>query len=141
MAEQSFQSHAHQPVQTFIAGLFTLLAIALLVAAWLFGWSTEIAGIVSLSLGVLMLVAMSRTYVTKLQDRIILLEMKVRCAEVLPAGQDARLQELSPKQVVALRFASDEELGELLERAIREKLPPVEIKRAIKRWRPDLLRT
>ena len=84
---------------------------------------------------------MSRTYITRLQDRIILLEMKVRCAEVLPAGQDARLRELTPKQIVALRFASDEELGELLERAIREKLPPTEIKRAIKRWRADLLRT
>jgi hypothetical protein len=42
---------------------------------------------------------------------------------------------------VALRFASDEELGDLLERAIREKLPPKEIKRAVKRWRPDHLRT
>ena len=84
---------------------------------------------------------MSRTYTTALQDRIILLEMKVRCAEVLPAGQDARLAELGPKQVVALRFASDEELGALLERAIREKLPPQEIKRAIKTWRPDYLRT
>jgi Family of unknown function (DUF6526) len=29
----------------------------------------------------------------------------------------------------------------LLERAIREKLPPREIKRAVKRWRPDYLRT
>ena len=41
----------------------------------------------------------------------------------------------------ALRFASDEELGELLERAIHDRLPPTEIKRAIKRWRADLLRT
>jgi hypothetical protein len=141
VAEQSFQSHAHQPVPTFIAGAFTLLAIVLLAGAWLLGWSTLPAGAVSLSLGVATLVGISRTYITKLQDRIILLEMKVRCAEVLPAGQDSRLQELSPKQIVALRFASDDELGALLERAIREKLPPVEIKRAIKRWRPDLLRT
>jgi hypothetical protein len=77
----------------------------------------------------------------KLQDRIILLEMKVRCAELLPAGQDARLSELLPRQIIALRFASDEELGELLERAIRDRLPPREIKRAIKQWRADTLRT
>ena len=138
---QSFASHAHRPVETLIAGIFGLLAIVLLVGAWLFGWATLAPGAVSLSLAVAMLVAMSRTYVTKLQDRIILLEMKVRCAEVLPAGQDARLAELGTKQVVALRFASDEELGALLERAVREKLPPVEIKRAIKTWRPDYLRT
>jgi Family of unknown function (DUF6526) len=141
VAEQSFASHAHQPVQTLVAGLFTLAAIITLAGAWLFEWPTLLPGVVSLSLGVATLVAMSRTYTTKLQDRIIMLEMKVRCAEVLPAGQDARLAELGPKEIVALRFASDEELGELLERAIREKLPPVEIKRAIKRWRPDDHRT
>jgi hypothetical protein len=141
VAEQSFASHAHQPVPTLVAGVFTLVAIVTLVGAWAFDWPTLLPGVVSLSLGVAVLVGMSRTYIVTLQDRIILLEMKVRCAEVLPAGQDARLAELAPKQVVALRFASDEELGELLERAIRDKLPPVEIKRAIKRWRPDFLRT
>ena len=141
MAEQSFQSHAHRPVATSVAGLFTLAAIVLIGGAGLFEWPTLMIGLISLSFGVATLVAISRTYIVKLQDRIILLEMKVRCAEVLPAGQDARLNELSPRQIIALRFASDEELGELLERAIREKLPPVEIKRAVKRWRPDLLRT
>ena len=60
----------------------------------------------------LALVSISRSYIMRLQDRIILLEMKVRCAEVLPAGQDARLAELVPKQIVALRFASDDELGD-----------------------------
>jgi hypothetical protein len=124
-----------------VAGVFTLIALVALIGAWLFDWPTLLPGAVSLALAVATLVSMSRSYIVKLQDRIILLEMKVRCAEVLPAGQDARLAQLTPRQIVALRFASDEELGELLERAIREKLPPLEIKRAIKRWRPDYLRT
>jgi hypothetical protein len=141
MSEQSFQSHAHHPVPTYVASVFALAAMVGLVGAWLFEWPTLEIGAVSLSLAVAVLVSMSRSYITRLQDRIILLEMKVRCAELLPAGQDARLNELTPKQIVALRFASNEELGELLERAIRDKLPPVEIKRAIKRWRPDRLRT
>ena len=141
MATQSFESHAHQPVPTVIASVFTLIALITLIGAWLLDWPTLLPGVVSLALACTVLVAMSRTYTTKLQDRIILLEMKVRCAEVLPAGQDARLSQLTPRQIVALRFASDEELGELLERAIRDRLPPTEIKRAIKRWRADLLRT
>ncbi len=141
MKKQSFESHAHHPIRTYVAGALTLLAIICLLGAALFDWPTLELGSVVLSLAVAVLVSMSRSYITRLQDRIILLEMKVRCAEVLPAGLDARLSELSPKQIVALRFASDEELGELLERAIREKLPPVEIKRAIKHWRPDDLRT
>jgi hypothetical protein len=67
--------------------------------------------------------------------------MKVRCAEGLPAGEDARLTQLSPKQIVALRFASDAELGDLLDRAIRDRLSPDDIKRAIRQWRPDAHRT
>jgi hypothetical protein len=141
VADQSLASHAHRPTPTFIAAAFTLAALIMLIGAWLFEWSTLLPGVVSLALGVVVLVSISRSYIVKLQDRIIMLEMKVRCAEVLPAGQDARLSELSPKQIVALRFASDEELGELLERTVREKLPPVEIKRAVKRWRPDYFRT
>lgn len=138
---QSFESHGHHPVPTYIATVFVVAAFIMLVGAWLFSWSTFYPGVVSLSLAVMTLVSISRSYIVRLQDRIIMLEMKVRCAEVLPAGQDARLAELSPKQIVALRFASDPELGALLDRAIREKLPPKEIKRAITHWRDDLLRT
>ena len=58
------------------------------------------------------LAAISRWYIVTLQDRIIMLEMKVRAAEILlNAGQDALLAKLSPKQIAALRFASDAELG------------------------------
>jgi len=40
-----------------------------------------------------------------------------------------------------LRFASDEELGALLERAARENLAPRDIKASIRTWRPDPYRT
>jgi hypothetical protein len=141
VAEQSFEQHGHHPVPTYVASAFGLVAIIWLIGAWLFERNTLEVGAVSLSLAVATLIAISRWYIVRLQDRIIMLEMKVRCAELLSAGQDARLADLTPKQIVALRFASDEELGDLLERAIREKLPPKEIKRAVKRWRPDHLRT
>jgi Family of unknown function (DUF6526) len=138
---QTYATHGHHPVPTYLANLFTLAAIVLLVGAWLFEWPTLHVGVVSLSVGVAVLVSISRTYITRLQDRIILLEMKVRCAEVLPAGQDALLAQLHPKQVVALRFAADEELGALLQRAVSERMPPREIKKAIKSWRGDYFRT
>ena len=141
MSTQSFENHGHRPVPTFIAGIFTLIALVTFIGAWAAAWNTLYLGAVSLSLAVVVLVSISRTYVVKLQDRIIMLEMKVRCAEVLRPEQEARLSELSPKQIVALRFASDAELGELLERAVREKLPPLEIKRAVKQWRADHQRT
>ena len=91
MAEQSFARHGHHPVPTYVATVFALIAIVFLVGAWLFDRDTLEIGVVSLSIAVVTLVSISRTYIVRLQDRIILLEMKVRCAEVLPAGQDARL--------------------------------------------------
>jgi len=106
-----------------------------------FGWQTRDWAILAVIVAVFQLAAISRLYTINLQDRIIMLETKVRCAEVLPAGQDANLAKLSKRQIVALRFASDDELGALLERAAREHLSPKDIKASIKTWRPDSYRT
>ena len=88
-----------------------------------------------------MLLGISRRYATRLQDRIIKLEMKLRGSEILSPGQQAALSRLSTPQLVALRFASNAELPALLERAEREQLQPDQIKRAITHWIPDLDRT
>ena len=141
MAEQSFERHAHHPVPTYVASVFTLVALIASIGAWIFGWRTWELAVVALAGAAAVFVAISRLYITRLQDRIILLETKVRCSALLPLEQRVRLDALTPKQIIALRFASDAELGELLDRAVREKLPPREIKRAIRHWRPDHLRT
>lgn len=138
---QSYARHAHHPVPTYVAGFFTLVAIICLIGAWQFDWPTRDLGAISLSFAVAVLVSMSRWYIVRLQDRIILLEMKVRAAELLNAEQEARLAELRPRQVIALRFASDAELGPLVEVAAREKLSPDQIKRAVRNWREDPHRT
>jgi hypothetical protein len=139
MAEQSFQNHTHRPIHTALVGLFAMIALVLTVRA--FDGSGRDWATVAIILAVLELGWISRVYTVKLQDRIIMLEVKVRAAELLPAGQDAQLAKLSAKQITALRFASDEELGALLERAARENLAPKDIKAAIRTWRPDLHRT
>jgi hypothetical protein len=141
MSDQSYARHAHHPVPTYIAATFTLIAIVTLVGALLFGWNTRDLGTVSLALAVAVLVSMSRGYIVRLQDRIILLEMKVRAAEVLTPEQEVRLASLKPRQVIALRFASDAELGGLLDRAAGENLSADQIKREIKHWRADHRRT
>ena len=141
MTSQSYAHHAHHPVPTYVATLLALSALVCLVGAWWFDWNTHDPGVTLLALTVFTLIAMSRWYVVALQDRIIQLEMQVRAARVLPAGQDELLAQLSPKQIVALRFAADDELDDLLARAVREQMTPDAIKRAIKQWRPDYLRT
>jgi len=140
MAEQSFTNHAHRPTHTAIVWLFALVALILMVQQ-MRGANTRDWAIIALILAVFELGLISRTYIVRLQDRIIMLEVKVRAAELLPAGADAQLAKLTSKQIAALRFASDDEFGALLERAAREKLEPKDIKASIKTWRPDLYRT
>jgi len=141
MAEQSFQNHAHRPIHTAIAGLFAVLALYFIIRSMYFGAEMRDMAILMTVLAVIVLVAISRVYIVKLQDRIIMLEVKVRAAELLTAGQDSQLAKLSSKQIVALRFASDEEFGALLDRAARENLSPKDIKAAVRNWRPDPHRT
>jgi hypothetical protein len=44
------------------------------------------------------------------------------------------------RQIVALRFASNEELAALAQRAADQSLSPDAIKREVKQWRADLYR-
>ena len=68
----------------------------------------------------------------RLQERVTVLEMKIRCAELLPASHEVEFNKLTPKQIVALSAASDAQLGGLLDRAAREQLTPELIQKAIK---------
>jgi len=138
---QSYKSHAHQPVPTIVASAFWMVALVAFLGSVLAGWDGRDLAFGALLVAVFVTIAIGRLYTTKLQDRIILLEMQVRCAQLLPDGADAALAGLAPKQVVALRFASDEELRELLARAAAERLGPDAIKQAIRSWRPDYNRT
>ena len=141
MPEQSFQSHTHHPVATYIATVFWNIAIVLLIGQAFFGWNVTNWILFTALLAIVPLISLSRSYTVRLQDRIIMLETKVRAAELLTAGHDAQLARLSAKQIAALRFASDEEFGSLLERAVRENLSPKDIKASIRTWRPDFHRT
>ena len=142
MAEQSFKNHAHRPTLTGVLWLFSMIALVLMVQQLrATGMNTRDMAILMLVFAMFLVGWISRAYIVRLQDRIILLEMKVRAAELLPAGQDAQMAKLTKQQIVALRFASDDELGALLDRAVRENMAPKDIKAAVKNWRADHYRT
>jgi hypothetical protein len=123
--------------------MFVLLGVVGFVLRW-FGIGGRYAmalGVAGLIAAIQVLLTISRVYTTKLQDRIIKLEMRVRGMTLLTPAQQVILARLSRPQVVALRFASDAELPALVEQADREKLTADQIKRAIKNWVPDFDRT
>lgn len=143
MATQTYATHRYNPKLTGIGFLLVLVAIISFALRW-FGIGGQLAfaaGLGALVAANIVLLLISRAYTTKLQDRIIRLEMKMRCAQFLSPVQMGTLSRISMPQLVALRFASEEEVPALLERAEREALAADQIKRAIKNWVPDWDRT
>ena len=90
----------------------------------------------SLALAVLI----SRIYALKNQDRIIRLEMRVRYFELTGKSFSSKETKLKLSQIIALRFANDNELLPLIDKAISEKMSAKQIKEAITNWNPDYSR-
>jgi hypothetical protein len=94
-----------------------------------------------LAIGFLILVFYARMFALTVQDRVIRLEMTLRLQRLLPDDLRVRIGEFSVGQLVALRFASDEELPALCRKVLDEKLSDRKtIKKLVKNWTPDYLR-
>ncbi len=74
------------------------------------------------------------------QDRTVRLEMRLRYYILTGKRLEEIEQQLGFKQIAALRFAPDEELPGLTDKAVKENLSPDEIKRHIINWLPDKMR-
>jgi hypothetical protein len=143
MATQNYANHRHNPKMTSLGSAFSVLSLISFGLRWfsIGGRYTMAGGLFFLFASIQVLFAISRVYTTKLQDRIIKLEMRMRAATLLSPAQQLVLARLEKSQIVALRFASDAELPALVERAEREKLSSKQIKQAITTWVPDWDRT
>jgi hypothetical protein len=71
------------------------------------------------------------------QNRIIRLEERLRLARILPEVDRNRIGELTISQLIALRFASDEELTALTHKTLTQNLDQKAIKQNIVNWRAD----
>lgn len=138
MKEQNFKNHA-RTVPGFHGLLFVLIVLFGGGAISHFSRATTdnfyLASLLLLLFPILVvLMWFTRTFALKAQDRAIRAEEKLRYFLLTqkPMPDDLRLS-----QIIALRFASDQEYLELLERARSEKLSAKEIKAQIKSWKAD----
>lgn len=113
-----------------------IIAIVLLVRAP--GWPAIWTLIMAFAL--LLIALLVRMNPMKVQDRVIRLEERLRLTGLLQEPLRARIPELTEGQLIALRFASDQEIPTLVERTLKENLKRGEIKKAITTWRPDTWR-
>lgn len=137
---QSFENHAkivpgYHRWATALLVLPTLYYLFLTVRDF---YSAERLADFLFAVGVILAAFYARAFPIGVQDRLIRLEERLRMERVLPEDLRARIPELSTRQLVALRFASDEELPELARRVLDENLTDRKvIKKAVKSWRAD----
>jgi len=145
MEQQSYSNH-----RRYVPGFhfFTsLLAIVIFVLAaikviqivskgdWIFS-DLVYTGILPLfiALVLLMLFWYSRQFAVKAQDRAIRAEEGLRHYILTGKALDKRV---TMSQIVALRFAPDEEFRDLVQQAVNKNMSGDDIKKAIKNWKAD----
>lgn len=135
---QTYATHPHRPTAWNIVWL--IIALGLLAAIWVAVRDRTLVAhvVLLLAIGLLGTISLLRVFVLRVQDRVIRLEMRIRMARL---GLEQECEQLEPRQLIALRFASDTEMPSLAHRAIAEKLTPDQIKRAVIDWQGDYFRT
>ena len=139
---QNYANHVRMiPAFHFVA--FPILATNLVWSVYraVTGLSFEnvLGAFVALTLVIVMLCA--RLFALWAQDRVIRLEMRLKLTEILPDDLKFRIGELSTSHLVALRFASDAELPDLVRKVLGGSLTDGKaIKKAITSWQADYQR-
>lgn len=138
MSEQNFKNHTR--IVPGYHGVSFLLILAGLVGSIVNLFHADAATHYSAALIVVIFIVLiclffyARLFALRAQDRAIRAEENFRHYILTGKPHDKNLR-LS--QVIALRFASDEEMPALAKRAVEEKLSQKQIKQAIQNWRAD----
>lgn len=141
MKNQNYSNH-----RRFVPGFhfFTLLGIIILLIGSIVNLvksshdNLYSASLIVLSSLLLLFAAFySRLFALKAQDRAICAEENFRHYLLT---KKASPEKLSVRQIIGLRFASDEEFPALVEKAVKEKMTEDDIKKSIKDWKGDYYR-
>lgn len=137
---QNFKNHARL-VPGYHYALALILLLCLITSAWnLFRAYQHHSGrlsaftIFALTIAGVLLAAFTRLFALKAQDRAIRAEENFRYFVLNQKLPDSRL---TLQQLIALRFAGDDEFTALAAKAANENMSAVDIKKAIVNWKAD----
>jgi Family of unknown function (DUF6526) len=139
--QQNLKNHARfYPLFHFFVLPMLLLnlifSIYLAIHHWPVHWALHLWWI-AMSIVFFVMAGIARGGAIKVQDRVIRLEERLRLHALLPAEDRAHINELTVQQLIALRFASDDELPALVRKTLTQNLEPKAIKQSIANWRGD----
>lgn len=138
MKEQNFSNHTRLvPAYHFLVSIFILAILVLSIINLVTSSSGNLyAAILFILLNPVLILMFwyIRVFALKAQDRAIRAEENFR--HFILTGKPLP-QSIRMGQVIALRFAPDEEFVELTNRAVNENLGAKDIKQAIKNWKAD----
>jgi hypothetical protein len=139
---QSYANHRRYfPLFHYVALPILAVHVVVTTAGLLRHPSLETAWGVAVSLALLAGIIASRVSTLIVQSRVIRLETTLRLMRVLPAETRCRVGELRLGQLIALRFAGDDELPGLVDQCLAGELRSAEeVKKAIRSWQPDYIR-
>ena|ERR1700749_4936163 len=143
MVQQNYENHSRyvKGYHFILSALLFFGAIASVINTWLQYIAHDnffsALLITVLFISGLFIFLFMRQFPMKAQDRAIRAEESLRYFILTRKPLDSRI---NMKQIIALRFAHDDEFVSLVDKAVNESLSPDEIKRSIKNWRADNFR-
>ena len=139
---QNYKNHFRfQPVFHFVVLPIFLVNFIIAVRHLIQIPSSSTAWDVVIALNFFLLAIIARVMALSVQDRVIRLEMRLRLQQILPPDLRGRILDLTPRQLVCMRFADDQEMPELMREILAGKLRTLkEMKLAVKNWQGDFLR-
>jgi len=139
---QNYKNHAkYVPAFHFVAT--PILLANFLYASYHLRWGFDLPRVMAAltALALVIIAFAGRVAALKVQDRVIRLEMRLKLRELLPADLQGKINSLSARQMVGLRFASDAELPSLVAQVLKDNITSADaIKRMVQDWQADDLR-
>jgi Family of unknown function (DUF6526) len=140
--KQTYENHVRWlPPYHFVMAPIMLLNLIFAIVQIIRDFNVDRVAYLIVAIGLVLLALLARTQALTALDRVIRLEERLRYQKLLSPELAAKANEFTKDQFISLRFASDEELPDLVERTLKgEFAKGAEIKKAIKNWRGDYLR-